>query len=449
MSPVLSRQNGEFMSRIEAVKVSQTNKVAGTINLPGDKSISHRAAMFAAIAEGTSRISNFASSADCWSTVACLQSLGVKIEGEGGEIIVHGVGKTGLRESSGPLDCGNSGTTMRLISGILAGQPFTSTLIGDESLSGRPMKRIIGPLTEMGASLEAVDGHAPLTIKGVSPLKPLHFQMPVASAQLKSCVLLAGLNAEGETSVIEPVATRDHTERMLRGFGVDVRESAEGSGKRVYVSGDATLTATDIQVPSDVSSAAFFLVAASCLPGSRIEMPGVGLNPTRTGIIEVLRRFGASIETTDEIVSGGEPIGTLIVSGRAKLGAENNRVDGAIVANLIDEVPILAVFGTQTESGIEIRDAGELRIKESDRIAAVVENLRGMGADIEEFEDGLRVGPSKLKGAVIDTYHDHRIAMAFAIAGLFAEGETEIRGAECAAVSFPEFFDVLSSVSNG
>lgn len=437
------------MSRIEAVKVSQTNKVAGTINLPGDKSISHRAAMFAAIAEGTSRISNFASSADCWSTVACLQSLGVKIEGEGGEIIVHGVGKTGLRESSGPLDCGNSGTTMRLISGILAGQPFTSTLIGDESLSGRPMKRIIGPLTEMGASLEAVDGHAPLTIKGVSPLKPLHFQMPVASAQLKSCVLLAGLNAEGETSVIEPVATRDHTERMLRGFGVDVRESAEGSGKRVYVSGDATLTATDIQVPSDVSSAAFFLVAASCLPGSRIEMPGVGLNPTRTGIIEVLRRFGASIETTDEIVSGGEPIGTLIVSGRAKLGAENNRVDGAIVANLIDEVPILAVFGTQTESGIEIRDAGELRIKESDRIAAVVENLRGMGADIEEFEDGLRVGPSKLKGAVIDTYHDHRIAMAFAIAGLFAEGETEIRGAECAAVSFPEFFDVLSSVSNG
>jgi 3-phosphoshikimate 1-carboxyvinyltransferase len=217
----------------------------------------------------------------------------------------------------------------------------------------------------------------------------------------------------------------------------------------VTVSGDARLTATDIQVPSDVSSAAFFLVAASCLPGSRIEMPGVGLNPTRTGIIEVLRRFGASIETTDEIVSGGEPIGTLIVTGSGKLGAENNRVDGAIVANLIDEVPILAVFGTQTETGIEIRDAGELRIKESDRIAAVAENLRRMGADIEEFEDGLRVGASRLKGAVIDSFHDHRIAMAFAIAGLFAEGETEIRGAECASVSFPEFFDVLSSVSNG
>lgn len=430
------------------MKVSQTNKVVGTINLPGDKSISHRAAMFAAIAEGTSRISNFASSADCWSTVGCLRSLGVKIEGEGGEITVHGVGKTGLSASSEPLDCGNSGTTMRLISGILAGQSFSSTLIGDESLSGRPMKRIIGPLTEMGAGLEAVDGHAPLTINGVNPLKPLKFEMPVASAQLKSCVLLAGLNADGETSVTEPVATRDHTERMLRGFGVDVRE-VFGNGKTVTVSGDSRLTATDIQVPSDVSSAAFFLVAASCLPGSRIEMPGVGLNPTRTGIIDVLRRFGASIETADEIVSGGEPIGTLVVKGGAKLGSENNRVDGAIVANLIDEVPILAVFGTQTESGIEIRDAGELRIKESDRIAAVVGNLRLMGADVEEFEDGLRVGPSKLKGAVIETFHDHRIAMAFAIAGLFAEGETEICGAECAAVSFPEFFDVLSSVSNG
>ncbi len=406
--------------------------------------------MFAAIAEGTSRISNFASSADCWSTVSCLRSLGVRIEGEGSsDVTVHGVGKTGLSAPSEPLDCGNSGTTMRLISGILAGQPFASTLIGDESLSGRPMKRIIGPLTEMGAVLEAVDGHAPLTINGVNPLKPLNFEMPVASAQLKSCVLLAGLNADGETSVTEPVATRDHTERMLRGFGVDVRESAAGSGKLVSVSGDARLTATDIQVPSDVSSAAFFLVSASCLPGSRIEMPGVGLNPTRTGIVDVLRRFGAAIETADEIVSGGEPIGTLIVSGSDKLGAENNRVDGAIVANLIDEVPILAVFGTQTETGIEIRDAGELRIKESDRIAAVAENLRRMGADVEEFEDGLRVGPSKLRGAVIDTFHDHRIAMAFAIAGLFAEGETEIRGAECAAVSFPEFFDVLSSVSNG
>jgi 3-phosphoshikimate 1-carboxyvinyltransferase len=431
------------------VKVSQTNKVAGTINLPGDKSISHRAAMFAAIAEGTSHISNFASSADCWSTVSCLRSLGVGIEGDDSDVTVHGVGKTGLSAPSEPLDCGNSGTTMRLISGILAGQNFSSTLIGDESLSVRPMKRIIGPLTEMGAVLEAVDGHAPLMISGVNPLKPLKFEMPVASAQLKSCVLLAGLNADGETTVFEPVPTRNHTELMLRGFGADVRIRDSGHRKWISVQGDTRLRATDLRIPSDVSSAAFFLVAGSCLPGSQIEMPGVGLNPTRTGIIDVLRRFGASIKTRDEVVSGGEPTGTLAVCGTQRLRAKRNRIDGAIVANLIDEVPILAVFGTQTESGIEIRDAGELRIKESDRIAAVVGNLKRMGADVEEFEDGLRVGPSKLKGAVIETFHDHRIAMAFAIAGLFAEGETEIRGAECAAVSFPEFFDVLSSVSNG
>ena len=405
--------------------------------------------MFAAIAEGTSRISNFGSSADCASTVDCMRSLGVRIDRDGSDLTVHGVGKKGLAEPSETLDCGNSGTTMRLISGILAGQSLTSRLIGDESLSGRPMKRIIGPLTEMGATISAVDGHAPLTISGTNRLKPLTFQLPVASAQLKSCVLLAGLNAHGETTVIEPVPTRDHTERMLRGFGVDVREVSGPDGRRVSVSGDARLQATDIQVPSDVSSAAFFLAAASCLPGSRIEMSGVGLNPTRTGIIEILRRFGSKIEVVDETVSGGEPIGTLIVSGGGPLGSQHNRVDGAIVANLIDEVPILAVFGTQTESGIEIRDAGELRIKESDRISAVAGNLRRMGADVEEFEDGLRVGPSKLKGALIDSFHDHRIAMAFAIAGLFAEGETTINGAESAAVSFPEFFDVLSSVSNG
>jgi 3-phosphoshikimate 1-carboxyvinyltransferase len=378
-----------------------------------------------------------------------MEALGVRFERSEGNLIVHGVGKTGLRESSTPLDCGNSGTTMRLISGILAGQSFTSTLIGDESLSKRPMKRIIGPLTEMGAGLESVGGHAPLTINGRNPLKPLHFQLPVASAQLKSCVLLAGLYADGETSVIETVATRNHTELMLRGFGVDVEIKYGGERTRISVSGEAKLTATDIQVPSDVSSAAFFVVAAACIPGSRIEMPGVGLNTSRTGIVEVLRGFGASIESADERVSGGEPIGTLIVTGGERLGARLNQIHGPIVANLIDEVPILAVFGTQTESGIEIRDAGELRVKESDRIAAVAEGLRRMGADVEEFEDGLRVGPSKLKGAVIDTYHDHRIAMAFAIAGLFAEGETEIRGAETAAVSFPEFFHVLSSVSNG
>ena len=446
----MSRQTRGKMSRMNAVKITNKSRIEGIVRLPGDKSISHRAAMFAAIAEGTSRIGNFASSADCASTLQCIGKLGVRIERGGPNVIIHGVGKNGLQKPGFEMDCGNSGTTMRLLSGILAGQSFNSSLIGDESLSRRPMKRIIGPLSEMGAAINAVDGHAPLLIEGKNPLKSIVFELPVASAQLKSCVLLAGLNADGETVVIESVPTRDHTERMLRGFGVEVSEEIGPSGTRISVSGSSKLRATDIQVPGDVSSAAFFLVAAASLPGSRIVMPGVGLNPTRTGIIDVLRRFGASIEIGDETVSGGEPIGTLTVGGKSGgLGASDNKISGPIVANLIDEVPILAVFGTQIDGGIEIRDAGELRIKESDRIAAVTANLRKMGAVIHEFEDGLRVERSSLNGARVDSYGDHRIAMAFAVAGLFARGETEILGAECAAVSFPEFFDVLASVSHG
>jgi 3-phosphoshikimate 1-carboxyvinyltransferase len=337
---------------------------------------------------------------------------------------------------------------MRLLSGILAGQNFDSALTGDESLSKRPMKRVIEPLNQMGAEITSTDGHAPLTIRGHNPLKPIEYLLPVASAQLKSCILLAGLNADGETSVIEPVPTRDHTERMLRGFGVDVRSTDTTDGRRISVSRDSKLTPTDLHVPSDVSSAAFFLVAAACLEDSRIELPNVGLNPTRTAIIDVLRRFGAEIETSDIMESGGEPIGTVVVEGSSGLQstAVTKKVFGDVIANLIDEIPILAVFGTQVDGGIEIRDAGELRIKESDRIAAVVENLRRMGAEVEEFDDGLRVGRSNLKGAVINSFGDHRIAMAFAVAGLFAEGETEITGAECAAVSFPSFFERLSSV---
>jgi 3-phosphoshikimate 1-carboxyvinyltransferase len=438
---------------MNAVKITIKSRIEGIVRLPGDKSISHRAAMFAAIADGASRIGNFASSADCASTLQCIEKLGVRIERDGPNVIIHGVGKNGLQQPDLEMDCGNSGTTMRLLSGILAGQSFNSTLIGDESLSRRPMKRIIDPLSKMGVAIEAVDGHAPLLIEGKNPLKSIVFELPVASAQLKSCVLLAGLNADGETVVIEPVPTRDHTERMLRGFGVEVREEAGLKGKRISVSGGSKLRATDIHVPGDVSSAAFFLVAAACLPGSRLEMPGVGLNPTRTGIIDVLRRFGASVAICDETVSGGEPIGTLIVDGKSGgLGSRDNsdnKIGGPIVANLIDEVPILAVLGTQTEGGIEIRDAGELRMKESDRIAAVTGNLRNMGAVVHEFEDGLRVERSPLIGASVDSFGDHRIAMAFAVAGLFATGETEILGAECAAVSFPEFFDVLASVSHG
>lgn len=441
LGQLLSKIIRRFKFYLLIVKVSQAKFLRGKIDLPGDKSVSHRAAMLAAMAEGTSRIENFAESADCASTLACLAGLGVEVERSGSDVVVHGVGKTGFSRPSEPLDCGNSGTTMRLLSGILAGQNFETVLIGDESLSRRPMKRIIDPLSRMGAYVDAADGHAPLSIRGRNPLAALEYELPVASAQIKSCVLLAGLNAAGETSVIEPVPTRDHTERMLRGFGVDVGRN----GNRTSVSGNAKLTATDLRVPGDISSAAFFLVAAACLSGSRIEMPSVGLNPTRSAIIGVLRGFGASIEIANGGESGGEPVGTIIVTG-SDLRSSGEVVRGKIIANLIDEIPILAVCGTQVPGGIEIRDAGELRIKESDRIAAVAENLRRMNAEVEEFEDGLRVGKSELNGSTVDSFGDHRIAMAFAVAGLFAAGETEIIGADCAAVSFPNFFETLDSV---
>ncbi|MGD9628741.1 MAG: 3-phosphoshikimate 1-carboxyvinyltransferase [Pyrinomonadaceae bacterium] len=427
------------------MKLSKAMRVAGIVVLPGDKSISHRAAMLAAMADGTSRIENFASSEDCSSTLNCLSALGVRIETSGAAVTVIGAAKNGWRPPERPLDCGNSGTTMRLMAGLLAGQPFSSTLVGDASLSGRPMKRIIGPLTEMGASVESDDGHAPLRISGRKPLLPIEFTLPVASAQLKSSILLAGLLADGDTSVIEPIPTRDHTERMLRAFGVDVRVDEVAGGRRITVPGGSQLEACDFRVPSDVSSASFFMVAAACLEGSRIEMPGVGLNPTRTGIIEVLRRFGVDMQISDEGGSDGEPVGTLTVRGTERPNAAGPRIDGKIVANVIDEIPILAVLGTQAVSGIEIRDAKELRVKESDRISAVVENLRRMGADVEEFEDGLRVGPSDLRGAVVDSFGDHRIAMAFSVAALFAEGETEIVDAGCAAVSYPAFYRTLGS----
>ncbi len=421
--------------------------VRGSVRMPGDKSISHRAAMFSAIADGTSVLTNFAESEDCRSTLECLIGLGVEIDRNGPTVRVSGVGLRGLKAPEQPLDCGNSGTTMRLLAGILAGQKFNSTLIGDASLSRRPMARIIHPLTEMGAAITTREGHAPLQIEGASPLKRLKFELPVASAQLKSCVLLAGLFAEGETTVIEPVRTRDHTERMLRGFGADLNVMESGGQRSITVSGGSILTARDVQVPGDISSAAFFLVAAACLTDSCIEMVNVGLNPTRDGIVKELRRFGVNVETADVTESGGEPIGTLKVSDGSELGGKQNRIEGAIVANLIDEVPILAVLGTQLKGGLEIRGAGELRIKESDRIASIVENLRRMNADVTEFEDGFRVNRSALKGAEIDPFGDHRIAMAFSIAGLLAQGETQINNPECAAVSFPDFYETLESVT--
>lgn len=430
------------------MNVLPAKSLRGNVSLPGDKSISHRAAMFSAIAAGTSEIENFAASEDCSSTLKCLGELGVGYERSSTRLTVHGKGKNGLKAPNVPLDCGNSGTTMRLISGILAGQPFETTLIGDESLSSRPMRRVIGPLTEMGATIESVDGHAPLVINGTGNLKAIDYILPVASAQIKSCVLLAGLYAGGETTVTEAVRTRDHTERMLRNLGASVIETDHENGKKITVSGNSQLTGGPIQVPSDVSASAFFAVAAACLKDSHIMMQNVGLNPTRSGFLEVLRGLGAKIEISDTRDAAGEPVGTIEVFGSGELGStpETRVIKGEIIANIIDEIPILAVFGTQIPGGIEIRDAGELRVKESDRIASVVENLRRMGADVTEFDDGLRVGRSDLKGAEIDSFGDHRIAMAFAVAGLFASGETSIIGAECAAVSFPGFFETLESI---
>lgn len=429
------------------MKISSAAGLNGEVVLPGDKSISHRAAIFSALADGVAKISNFGTSADCGATVKCLQKLGVKIERDGSTLVVGGVGKNGLSAADGDLDCENSGTTMRLMAGVMAGQDFVSVLTGDESLQKRPMKRVIDPLVSMGAEIESSDGRAPLHIKGRNPLKAIDYEPVAASAQLKSCVLLAGLNAEGVTTVLEKTPTRDHTERMFRWLGVEVEEEKLAEGVRLSVSGDAKLTARDISVPSDLSSAAFFIVAAAFLEGSELRMPNVGFNPSRKAVVDVLKGLGIDITASNEREVCNEPVADLIVKG--SVGGQKSELTtlrGRVIANLIDEIPILAVAGSQMKGGLEVRDAGELRIKESDRIAAIVENLQRMGADVEEFDDGFRVEGSRLKGAVIDSFGDHRIAMAFAVAGLFADGETEIIGAESAAVSFPAFFDELVRV---
>lgn len=427
------------------MKVRSATKIKGEIRLPGDKSISHRSVMLGSIAEGTTRISNFATSADCASTIGCFRSLGVSIEADGTDLTIHGVGKRGLSAPSFPLDCGNSGTTMRLMSGILAGQTFNSVLTGDESLCSRPMKRVIEPLAAMGGLIESSDGCAPLTIHG-HQLDGIEYTLPVASAQIKSCVLLAGLYADGQTTAVETTPTRNHTELMLRQFGVHVRESQQSDATRISVNGDAELRGTSVNVPGDISSAAFFMVAAASLPGSKLKIVNVGLNPTRSAILTVLAQLGVRLNV-EHHPRGGEPIGNITIEGGIEASATSNVLSGPIIANLIDELPVLAVLGTQLESGLEIRDARELRIKESDRIASVVTNLRRMGADVNEFDDGLQISRSRLTGAEIDSFGDHRIAMAFAVAGSLAGGETKIAGADCVDVSFPGFFDVLAEVT--
>jgi 3-phosphoshikimate 1-carboxyvinyltransferase len=422
--------------------IRPARNVMGSLRLPGDKSISHRYGMFGAFAEGTSRFSNFSTGADCASTLACMEALGAKVRRLGdGQVEVDGVGGHVIPPNH-PLDCGNSGSTMRMISGVLAPQDGTFTLVGDPSLSRRPMERIRKPLSDMGANIALSDGHAPVVIKG-SALKALDYTTPVPSAQVKTCVLLAGLQTEGTTTVREAVRTRDHSELALRAFGAGITRSLDS----VSITGPQKLRAIDAAVPGDISSSAFFMCAAALFPGSGLLLDSLGLNPTRAALLDVLTALGARIAVLNLEEKHAELVGTVQISADSS-GLGSTEISGAIAAQLIDELPVLAAIAPYTSGGIRIRDAKELRVKESDRIALVARNLRAMGAEVQEFEDGLDVpGGQTLHGSVIDSGGDHRIAMAFSIAALRAEGETLIQGAESAAISFPEFFDLLDLVA--
>ena len=427
------------------MKLNPARQIHGWLRLPGDKSISHRVALIAALASESSEISNFSTARDCASTIACLQELGVSIEHRNQKIIFGGNQKLVAPRRS--LDCGNSGSTLRILAGVLAGHDFTAELIGDESLSSRPMRRIIEPLELMGAKIEATDGKAPLKVHGSSQLNPITYKLPVASAQVKSAILFAGLNAKGRTTVIETTPSRDHTERLFNGFGVPVTTNADLS---VTLDGPARFNGGRITIPGDVSSAAYFVAAAMLLPQSELTIEGVGLNPTRAAFLSVLSSWGAGISTDDVQTERNEPLGTIHVRGGINQVADETErtLSRAMIPSLIDELPLLAVVGSQVSGGIRIRDASELRLKESDRLATTALNLRAMGAEVEEFEDGLRVsGPVQLQGARIDSRNDHRIAMAFAVAALIAKGETQIDGSECVAISFPEFFPLLESLA--
>jgi len=423
--------------------IAPASSISGEIGLPGDKSISHRYAMIAAIAEGESRIRNYSTGADCHSTLGCVRALGIEVDGAGTEFAIRGRGLDGLRAPAAGLDAGNSGSTIRMLSGILAAQPFRSRIFGDESLSNRPMQRIIAPLTEMGARIQARDGkYPPLEIEG-GALRPIDYVLPVASAQVKTCLLFAGLFAEGQTSVTEPARSRDHTEIALREFGAEigVRE------RRIAVTGRPKLTARDLFVPSDLSSAAFFIAAALLVPGSHLVIRGVGLNPTRSALLDFLIAMGAEIRIPSLESSNGELIGDVEILYSQLQGGT---IEGALTAALIDEIPVLAILGAASENGLIVKDAAELRVKETDRIRTVVENLRRAGVDAQELPDGMVVpGRRKFRAASFDSFGDHRIAMAFAIAALRADGESLIENAEAASVSFPGFWDTLGGLAKG
>ncbi len=422
-------------------KIYPAPSVSGAIALPGDKSISHRYAMLAAIAEGATKIGNYSTGADCQSTLGCVRDLGIVVEVQPGEVRIEGRGANGLTEPAGELDAGNSGSTIRMFSGILAGQAFTSRIGGDESLSRRPMGRIMKPLAEMGAAIEARDQqYPPLTVHG-RKLHPIEYTLPMASAQVKTCVLFGGLSAEGRTVVHEPVRTRDHSELALREFGADI----EVTRRTISLKGPARLEGKELVVPGDLSSAAFFLVASLIVSDASLQINGVGLNPTRSQLLDFLAGMGAQVKVLDVTQTGGELIGDLLVRSARVTGGI---LAGARTAALIDEIPVLAVLGAISENGLIVRDAGELRVKETDRIATVAENMGRMGVQITVTEDGFEIpGKQRFHAAELDSFGDHRIAMAFAVAALAADGPCTIHNAEAASVSFPEFYHTLRRIA--
>ncbi|MGO0061024.1 3-phosphoshikimate 1-carboxyvinyltransferase [Brevibacillus fluminis] len=425
------------------LRIQNVKSIQGTVRVPGDKSISHRAVMFGALAEGTTTISGFLPGADCLSTISCFRRMGIHIEQQDDQVVVHGKGWFGLEEPKEKLDVGNSGTTIRLISGILSTQPFHVVLEGDESIAKRPMRRVVGPLRQMGAKIDGRKNgeFTPLAIRGTE-LSGIHYESPVASAQVKSAILLAGLQAKGVTSVSEPHLSRDHTERMLAAFGVQVVRD----GLTVSVEGGQRLVGRDISVPGDISSAAFLIAAVMMVPGSSLVIENVGMNPTRTGIVDVVRAMGGRIDLVNERVVNEEPVADLHVFHSELTGTI---IEGEIIPRLIDEIPVIAVLATQASGTTLIRDAEELKVKETDRIATVVSELSKFGANITPTDDGMIIeGKTALKAASIDSMGDHRIGMAMAIAGLAAEGETQIANAEAINVSFPGFAALLDSIAS-
>ncbi len=432
------------------VELQPIGSLRGEVTPPPDKSVSHRAVMFSALSSGKSVVTNFLRAEDTMSTVGVFRSMGVEVEDKGDELVIEGRGLWGLREPVRPLDCGNSGTTMRLMSGVLSGSAFFSVMTGDDSLSSRPMGRVLSPMRQMGATImarKAMRGDklvemAPIAIQG-GGLKSIKYTMPVASAQVKSAVLLAGLYADGTTEVVEKVRSRDHTERMLPAYGASLRTE----GLITRITGGAELRGRHVEVPNDFSSAAFFIAAALMVPGSMLVINNVGVNPTRKGFLDVVRRMGGDVQVENEREVSGEPVADIVIRHSSLSAVE---IDEQDIPSMIDEFPVFCVLASQAEGTTIIRGAEELRVKESDRIATVAAGLRSMGVSVEEFPDGMSVeGPVRLGGTEIDSFGDHRIAMAFSVAALVAEGVTKIRNAGAVNISFPGFFEVLKKVSRG